>query len=118
MKRLFAYCMSSSGVLPKSGHLAARDLAVSAAAARTLYVTVGNDRIAYRRIGRGPMIILANRLRGTLDTWDPLFLDWTGVAIHRRHCRLSRHRVLDWQNARCHGVGIEVHRRIRQCNQG
>lgn len=75
MNRLFPYCMSSSAVLPDSGGSAARDLAVSAAAAHTLYVTVGNDRIGYRRFGRGPMIILANRLRGTLDTWDPLFLD-------------------------------------------
>ncbi|SOZ39152.1 alpha/beta fold hydrolase [Cupriavidus neocaledonicus] len=75
MNQLSTASMSSSGVLPESGPLAAGDLAVPAAAAGTLYVTVGNDRIAYRRFGQGPMIILANRLRGTLDTWDPLFLD-------------------------------------------
>lgn len=47
----------------------------SAATAATQYVTIAGDRIAYRSIGQGPAIILANRLRGTLDTWDPLFLD-------------------------------------------
>lgn len=47
----------------------------TAAKARVQYVNVGADRIAYRRIGRGPAMILVNRLRGTIDTWDPLFLD-------------------------------------------
>ncbi|GAA5081777.1 alpha/beta fold hydrolase [Lysobacter panacisoli] len=41
----------------------------------TRYVQVNGDRIAYRRIGSGSPIVLANRMRGTLDTWDPLFLD-------------------------------------------
>ncbi|WP_083487529.1 alpha/beta fold hydrolase [Pseudoxanthomonas dokdonensis] len=41
----------------------------------TQYVQVGNDRIAYRSTGQGRPLLLANRLRGTLDTWDPLFLD-------------------------------------------
>ncbi len=43
--------------------------------APTRHVQVGGERIAYRRIGSGPPLLLANRLRGTLDTWDPLFLD-------------------------------------------
>jgi len=47
----------------------------SAATAKTQYVNVAGNRIAYRLIGRGTPILLANRMRGTLDTWDPLFLD-------------------------------------------
>ena len=41
----------------------------------TLYATIDNKQIAYRKIGNGIPIILANRFRGTIDTWDPLFLD-------------------------------------------
>ncbi|MBE2214576.1 MAG: alpha/beta hydrolase [Opitutaceae bacterium] len=48
----------------------------------TRYVEVNGDRIAYREAGRGATILLANRFRGTLDTWDPLFLD--ELARHRR----------------------------------
>lgn len=46
-----------------------------AATAPTQYVKVGGDRIAYRSIGQGVPMIVLNRMRGTLDTWDPLFLD-------------------------------------------
>jgi pimeloyl-ACP methyl ester carboxylesterase len=52
----------------------------SAATTATRYVEVGGDRIAYRRIGAGPPIVLITRLRGTIDTWDPAFLD----ALARR----------------------------------
>ena len=31
--------------------------------------------LAYRRIGRGKPIVLCNRFRGTLDSWDPAFID-------------------------------------------
>ncbi|TRX03706.1 alpha/beta fold hydrolase [Flavobacterium gawalongense] len=41
----------------------------------TQYATIDNKKIAYRKFGNGTPIILANRFRGTLDTWDPLFLD-------------------------------------------
>lgn len=58
---------------PATSHAAAKT--VSAASAETRYVQVNGDRIAYRRIGKGSPILFANRLRGTLDTWDPLFLD-------------------------------------------
>jgi pimeloyl-ACP methyl ester carboxylesterase len=47
----------------------------TAASAPTQFVQVAADRIAYRSIGRGPPMILLNRMRGTLDTWDPLFVD-------------------------------------------
>jgi pimeloyl-ACP methyl ester carboxylesterase len=58
---------------PELGFAAAKT--ASAASAETRYVQVNGDRIAYRRIGKGSPILFANRLRGTLDTWDPMFLD-------------------------------------------
>lgn len=39
------------------------------------FVEVEGDRIAYRAIGHGAPMVLLTRMRGTLDTWDPLFLD-------------------------------------------
>jgi pimeloyl-ACP methyl ester carboxylesterase len=41
----------------------------------TQYALIDNQKIAYRKIGKGSPIIIANRFRGTLDTWDPLFLE-------------------------------------------
>ncbi|WP_341908393.1 alpha/beta hydrolase [Fluviicola taffensis] len=41
----------------------------------TQYANIDNKQIAYRKFGNGTPLILANRFRGTLDTWDPLFLD-------------------------------------------
>ena len=52
-----------------------------AAAAETRSVQVGPNRIAYRKLGSGDPILLLNRFRGTLDTWDPAFLD----ALARHH---------------------------------
>lgn len=43
--------------------------------AKTEYAPITGVRIAYRTVGYGHPIILAARLRGTIDTWDPLFLD-------------------------------------------
>jgi pimeloyl-ACP methyl ester carboxylesterase len=43
--------------------------------AETLFVKAGGRKIAYRSFGNGTPIILCNRFRGTLDTWDPLFLN-------------------------------------------
>lgn len=50
-----------------------------AATAATCQLDLGGQPVAYRRIGAGPPILLANRMRGTLDTWDPLFLDALGA---------------------------------------
>lgn len=41
----------------------------------THYVAVEGQKIAYRKIGDGAPLILINRFRGTLDVWDPLFLE-------------------------------------------
>lgn len=43
--------------------------------AQTQYANIDNHKIAYRKFGKGTPLIIANRFRGTLDTWDPLFLD-------------------------------------------
>jgi pimeloyl-ACP methyl ester carboxylesterase len=53
----------------------------TAETAPTQHVAVDGDRVAYRRIGSGSPLLLANRMRGTLDTWDPLFLN----ALAERH---------------------------------
>ena len=41
---------------------------------KTKFIEVNEQRFAYRSIGTGLPIILLNRFRGTLDTWDPAFL--------------------------------------------
>lgn len=50
-------------------------MANTALTTETQYADIDNRKIAYRKIGNGTPIILANRFRGTLDTWDYLFLD-------------------------------------------
>jgi len=48
---------------------------VTAVNSKTEYAAVAGKKIAYRSMGTGTPMILTNRFRGTLDTWDPLFLD-------------------------------------------
>lgn len=48
---------------------------ITALNSKTEFADVSGRKIAYRTIGKGTPIILVNRFRGTLDTWDPLFLD-------------------------------------------
>lgn len=57
-------------------------VAHTAITAPTQYVDVAGDWIAYRSLGAGDPMILVSRMRGTLDTWDPLFLD--GLARTHR----------------------------------
>jgi pimeloyl-ACP methyl ester carboxylesterase len=38
-------------------------------------IEVGGRTLAYRSFGTGPNLVLCLRLRGTMDNWDPLFLD-------------------------------------------
>lgn len=47
----------------------------NALTAATQYANIDNKKIAYRKFGNGTPLNLTNRFRGTLDTWDPLFLD-------------------------------------------
>lgn len=41
----------------------------------TRYADLGDRRLAYRTVGTGKPLVLAVRFRGTMDAWDPLFLD-------------------------------------------
>jgi pimeloyl-ACP methyl ester carboxylesterase len=45
--------------------------------AETQYVDATNSRFAYRRLGprSGVPLVMAHRFRGTIDHWDPAFLD-------------------------------------------
>ena len=45
------------------------------AKAPTAYLDIGGRRLSYRRVGTGKPLVLFNRFRGTLDTWDPLFIN-------------------------------------------
>ncbi|MCG2615089.1 alpha/beta hydrolase [Terrimonas sp. NA20] len=49
---------------------------------KTQFAELSGRKLAYRSIGKGSPVILVNRFRGTLDTWDPLFLDQ--LAAHHR----------------------------------
>ena len=77
MIRSFAYgiALLAACVIPSA-------FAQTAANAPTQNVNVGGDQIGYRSIGEGTPIVLVTRMRGTLDTWDPLFLDSLAKA-HR-----------------------------------
>lgn len=48
---------------------------VTAVNAPTQYVEVEGRKLAYRSIGAGAPLILCVRFRGTMDVWDPAFLD-------------------------------------------
>lgn len=43
--------------------------------AQTQFAIINNNKIAYRQFGNGNPLFIANRFRGIMDTWDPLFLD-------------------------------------------
>jgi alpha-beta hydrolase superfamily lysophospholipase len=47
----------------------------SASTAETKFVEVGGVKLGYREVGSGDPIIMFTRLRGTIDTWDPAFVD-------------------------------------------
>lgn len=53
-----------------------------ASIAATQFIQIDGAKIGYRDIGEGPPLVLITRMRGTLDTWDPLFLD--ELAKHSR----------------------------------
>lgn len=48
---------------------------------KTQMADLSNRKLAYRSIGKGTPLILANRFRGDLDKWDPAFLD----ALAKNH---------------------------------
>lgn len=46
----------------------------------TQFVECAGRRLAYRSLGSGQTILLCTRFRGTMDVWDPAFLD--ALAAH------------------------------------
>ncbi|BAV09507.1 Pimeloyl-ACP methyl ester carboxylesterase [Filimonas lacunae] len=48
---------------------------ISALTAETQFAPINGNQIAYRVLGQGPYLLMYNRFRGVLDTWDPLFID-------------------------------------------
>lgn len=56
------------------------------APAPTRFISVGEARFAYRLMGDAsggaPPLVLLNRFRGTMDEWDPAFLE--ALAVHRK----------------------------------
>jgi len=52
----------------------------TAVTVKTNYLESNGRKLAYRSLGSGTPFILCNRFRGTLDDWDPAFLD--EVAKH------------------------------------
>jgi len=65
---------------------------------KTKFVEVNGQRFAYRSYGSGLPIIMLNRFRGTLDTWDPAFIeglaktfnvltiDYSGIGLSKGKC--------------------------------
>jgi len=47
----------------------------TASTTSTKFADLGDRKIAYRKFGSGTPLVLNIRFRGTLDSWDPLFLD-------------------------------------------
>ena len=55
-------------------------LSADFSSAITAFTSITGDRLAYRQFGSGEPVLLYNRFRGVMDTWDPLFLD--SLALH------------------------------------
>lgn len=81
---LAVVCSASalSGCVRVQSELVATEADPTAMTAATQYIDVAGDRIAYRTLGAGDPMILVNRMRGTIDTWDPRLID--GLAKHHR----------------------------------
>lgn len=75
--------------------------------AKTKYATVNGRTLAYRIIGKGEPLILCNRFRGILDSWDPAFIDklakiykvilfdYTGVGLSTGELPLTMNEVAE-----------------------
>lgn len=57
----------------------------SATAVPSQFVEVDGRRLAYRVIGEGAPMVLCLRFRGTMDDWDPAFLDALAAQGFRVH---------------------------------
>jgi pimeloyl-ACP methyl ester carboxylesterase len=74
---LFVCCQSRDSAKPdiNKERQASEIGTPNAVTAKTQFAEFNGRKIAFRRFGKGPTMILCNRFRGTLDSWDPLFLD-------------------------------------------
>jgi pimeloyl-ACP methyl ester carboxylesterase len=52
----------------------------TAATTPNRFLDIDGRRLAYRVLGEGKTILLCTRFRGTMDDWDPAFLD--GLAAN------------------------------------
>jgi pimeloyl-ACP methyl ester carboxylesterase len=57
--------------------------AATAADAPTHTAQIGKQKIGYRSIGTGPPIVFIQGLSGSMDGWDPTFLDSLAASGHR-----------------------------------
>ena len=73
--------LALAAFLALAGLFATPAHAATAVEAPTRTVAVDDDTVAYRTFGSGPPLLLLKRFRGTLDPWDPAFLD--ALARHR-----------------------------------
>ncbi len=48
---------------------------MKASEVKTKFIQAGNHRFAYRESGAGFPLVLFQRFRGTMDEWDPAFID-------------------------------------------
>ena len=67
-----ALALTSTGAAAASAGSAT---SVDYTGATTRFLEIGGRKLSYRRVGTGKPLVLLNRFRGTLDTWDPLFID-------------------------------------------
>jgi pimeloyl-ACP methyl ester carboxylesterase len=55
--------------------VAVSEYSAGASEAVNQFADVPGRRLAYRQIGQGTPVVLCTRFRGTMDSWDPAFLD-------------------------------------------
>ena len=77
--RLAAVLIVFAALLP-AGAVARADSAVTA---KTKVMKVGKQRVGYRSFGNGRPLVLIMGLGGTMDAWDPTFLDALAAQGHR-----------------------------------
>ena len=90
--------------------------------APTQFIETGGRTLAYRSIGKGKPILLATRFRGTLDLWDPAFLnglaengfrvitfDYSGLGLSIVKQIIATHRGKVWAENRDGGEHDRAH---------
>lgn len=76
-----AHDAAGGSTAPAEAHLRPASGQVGYIDTPTRYAEVPGRRLAYRSVGSGTPLILCNRFRGILDSWDPAFID----ALARDH---------------------------------